>query len=295
MIAWLRRQPLIVGTALIVFVNAVALAGVAYNRSGDPDSVLHLSQRELKLPYSWLGSAENSGIALTLNWRVPVEETTDSPNPVMYYPSGSGMPSWMDKTKLESLGFNVSEIKTMEDGGMHYRKLLSKEVFLVMELDGPAYQQMLGYVQQYAARAEASYTANAGNKDLAQRAVNARNAAIREEQENSRLFVVDAGLDIGTLRTKYPDRMRYVIIQGQVRPQMGMTGNGKDQRFTGIVSSSSITQINVPVEFRHVFEHLPKNNLAGTNNQSARFEAELAFGKRLEPWLTSVSVKAASE
>lgn len=289
MITWLRHHPFIVGTALIVIVNAVALAGVAYNRSGDPDSILHLSQRELQLPYSLMGNTENSGIALTLNWRVPVEEATDTFKQFMYYPGSNGIPAWMSKAKMESLGFNVTEIKGVEDGGKHYRKLVSKDVLLVMELDGSAYQQKLLNVRQYAASTEAAYAASSGNKELEQQLANAKKNVMREEQENSRLFVVDAGLDIGTLRTKYPDRTHYAIIHGQVRPQITMAGNRKDQLFTGIVSSLSITQINVPVKFRKVFEHLSKNDQAGMNTPSARYEAELAFGKRLEPWLTAVT------
>lgn len=48
-----RGRTLIAGIAIILVVNAIALGGVAYNRSGTPESTLHLSQRELSEPYVW--------------------------------------------------------------------------------------------------------------------------------------------------------------------------------------------------------------------------------------------------
>ena len=42
------------------------------------------------------------------------------------------------------------------------------------------------------------------------------NELVREENESSRLFVIDAGLDSAALRTKYPDRARYAIVQGVI-------------------------------------------------------------------------------
>jgi len=48
----------------------VALTGVYLNRSGEPDSRLTLSQRELTLPWGWGMAKENSGMALRLNWRI---------------------------------------------------------------------------------------------------------------------------------------------------------------------------------------------------------------------------------
>ncbi|MEK7787846.1 MAG: DUF4824 family protein, partial [Chloroflexota bacterium] len=39
---------MVAGIALILTTNVVVLAGVAYNHSGDAESVLKLSQRELR-------------------------------------------------------------------------------------------------------------------------------------------------------------------------------------------------------------------------------------------------------
>ena len=49
------NRPLWLGLGLILASNAIALAGVWYNRSGEPQAQLQLSEREIQLPYdSWL-------------------------------------------------------------------------------------------------------------------------------------------------------------------------------------------------------------------------------------------------
>ena len=70
MMRWSRAHTLIAGAALIVLTNAIALVGVAYNRSGEPDSTLTLTRRELQMSYRWWRDRENSGIALRLLWRM---------------------------------------------------------------------------------------------------------------------------------------------------------------------------------------------------------------------------------
>ncbi len=265
------HKTLLVGITIITLVNIFFLAEVTYNRSGEPDSKLRLTQRELQLPPAWPGGIENSW--LTLRWRAPSEDTT----PGIFYTDG--IPAWMDINKLESLGFDVADLSLRST--KRFLRLLSKEVFLVMEFDGPVFRQVLERARLQAIRAQAAYAANPNNKNLERQADEAKNNALREERENSRLFVVDAGLDKTSLRTKYPDRNRYAIIRGEVRPQRTVRGN--DQQLTGNVSS--ITQINVPTSFLPAFEQLP----ARSGISVARYEAELCFGKRLEPWVQSVT------
>jgi hypothetical protein len=291
-ITWSRRRTLVTGIGLILAVNAVALAGVAYNRSGDPDSVLRLTQRELRPPYGWIGNAENSGVALTLIWRAPVEQIADYPGQSML--GGiSASPAWLDKAKLTALGFDMSVPKAAADGAGYYDKQQAKEVLLVLELDGPAHRQSLERARQNAARAEASRAADPGNKEIARQAKLATDRATSEEREYTRLFLVDAGLDGGALRAAYPDRARYAFVRGQVRPQL--TGRDKEPRFSGYVSGLSIDQINVPVAFRQVIESAFRNNQAGRSSAPAPFEAVVAFGKRLEPWITAASASAGSQ
>lgn len=290
MMAWSRTRTFIAGTALILAANAVALVGVAYNRSSEADSLLRLSQRELQLPYGWGLEGESSGIALTLRWRVPVEEAADAHIPAMDYSGGA--PAWLDKGKLAALGFDVSQPEDTDRGRMHYGKQLAREALLVLELDGPAYQQALEFVRRHAAREEVLYAANPGSKEFERRTEGARRWLEREEKVSSRLFLVDVGLDAAALRAKYPGRARYAIVRGQVRPWV--IGDKTKFRLSGRVTLN-IDRINVPHAFRPVFEPLLQGARRGRPDAPPPFEVAVTFGQRLEPWITAASGKTAAK
>src|SRR4030067_1545641 len=110
MMKW--SHTLIAGSVLILLTNAVALVGAAYNRSGDPESRLHLSQRELQ-NYRWNEIRDNSGITLTLNWRVAREAPAQRNDYGVGYSAGKwGTPTWLDKAKMSELGFDVCTLAT---------------------------------------------------------------------------------------------------------------------------------------------------------------------------------------
>ncbi len=287
MIAWTRTRTLIAGISLILLANAVALSGVAYNRSGAPESQLTLSQRELGLPYGGGSSTDNSGIALSLGWRVLNQETEHGFD-LSYIRSG-GAPEWLDKAKLAELGFDVSQPVDTAAGVRQYAKQLAREVLLVLELNGAAYQQSMQRARQHAAQEAAARGTNADSKEYAQRDKNAQEQLGREEQENSRLFVIDAGLHLNALRAKYPDRAKYAIVRGQVRPHL--LNPERKARLLGYVSGLSINQITVPFDFRPVFEPLLKAGRGYRHDTTSPFEVSLAFGKRLEPWMTEAKKK----
>ena len=274
---WTRRHTLIVGLALILLTNAVALLGVYWNRSGEPESMLRLTERELVQPYGWGMTRENSGVSLRINWRVPSAEMSRD------YPYSGDNPVWLDQAKIASLGFDVAQ-SNMQDNYRWSSRQLSKEVLLVLELDGPAYQKALQLVRQYVAEQDTKLAALPEDKAMQKNVNRAHEDATREEQDNSRLFAIDAGLNLPELRAKYPDRNRYAIVHAQVRPW----SIGEQGKIAGHIDRISITEINVPHAYHAAFD--TKIRLA-TGRTSARqaFEASVAFGQRLEPWLIGMS------
>ena len=275
---WTRRHTLVVGIALILLTNAVALIGVYMNRSGEPESTLKLTQRELQRPYGWGLSRENSGLSLRIQWRVPSAERYVS------YSNFGGSPQWLDETKMASLGFDTSKAE-----GKDYRssnRLLGKEVLLVLELDGPAWQQTLQRARQSVIEQDARLASLPTDKQLQQIAKRAHDDVTREEQENSRLFAVDAGLDLNELRAQYPDRNRYAIVRAQVRPSYAAGPN----EIKGYIERISIAEINVPHEYHSAFDIRirPATERPLTSGRR-KFEASVAFGQRLEPWITGFS------
>ena len=265
---WSPRRTLIVGVSLILVVNAIAVIGVAYNRGGEPESVLRLSERELRSPYRWGWGVENSGLSLDLLWRVL---TPDQRNVYYGFAGRSAPATWLDASKLSELGIQSLQPSATEAEKRRYEKMESKEVLLVLELNGRAYQTALQTAQERADQ-------KAGGADLAQKLLK------QEQYGNSRLFVIDAGLDVAQLRAKYPDRARYAIVHGRIRPPRV----GYCQANFGSVEALTIEQVSVPVEFRSVFAGLPKPTYPfGERDAGPEFEAAVAIGRRLEPWLFS--------
>ena len=286
MMTWTRTRTFIAGVALILAANAAALVGVAYNRHGDPESMLLLTQREALLPYSWGFERENSGVTLTLQWRVPSEQGDGSYGMGMSYAGTGGEPGWLNMPKLAALGFDVSKPLDTPDGRMHYEKLLSKEVLLVLELDAAAYRAALERAQQYLQKEEALLKDNAGKKEFEERVKSARRQLYQEERISSRLFVIDAGLDVEALRAKFPERTRYAIVRGQVRPHL--VQKDMKYRLAGYVSDLSVRQINVPLTYRPVFEPILQNPNRNQPEPALRYTVSVAFGQRLEPWITDI-------
>ncbi|MDP2826647.1 MAG: DUF4824 family protein [Sulfuritalea sp.] len=274
------------GAALILLANTVALTGVYLNRSGEADSRLTLSQRELGMPWGWGMAKENSGLALGLHWRV-----VDA-NAGEYYGSGFGMsggtPDWLDEAHMAALGFDTAAVAAGNAGRRRFERSLPREVLLVLELAGPAWQQMRERARANAARHEAARLANADSKEFAEKARRAQEQVKREENQNSRLFAIDAGLDRAALRAKYPDRSRTLILKATLRPRL--VTQDRTTRVGGYVSALAVTRINVPHALRPVLEPALQRHKRTADDPSPHFEAILAVGQRLEPWLEAVSV-----
>lgn len=260
------------GAILILLTNAVVLLGAAYNRSGEPESSLRLTQRELHQD-SWRPDKDNSGMTLSLNWLIEQAEMNE-------YNSGSysghwGRPVWLDKSKLVQLGFDAEKLVPTPEYRPNYRELQPREVYLVLEMDGPAYRRHLQRTQEYAEECRKKLAATPGNAEAQRRAKSADESYKYEQVKGSRLFVVDAGLDPVALRTAYPDRNRYAILRGLVRP--AVYGGGKDAGTGGTIDDLYADRINVPFAFRQAFE------------DASAHEASVAFGRRLEPWIVAAS------
>ena len=268
------QNSLKIGALLVILLtNAVALGGAFWNRSGEAESRLTLSQRELRMPYARF-DRENSGFALALNWRVAFR--SDRKEAYWDY-SGGGAPEWLDLAKMESLGFDMSP--KADDSIRWNDRALSKEVLLVLEMDGDAYRQSLAWAKQHLDAEEAKQAAMPESNEKKNRLKHAAEQLAREEKENSRLFVIDAGLDRAALRAKYHDRARYAIVRGQVRPVWNNRPN--DKGALGYISGVSIAGINVPHAIRPLF--------ASASGQE-KFTAAVAFGRRLEPWIDRLDV-----
>lgn len=206
-----------------------------------------------------------------MNWNYP-------------YSGSGGNPEWLDQAKMASLGFDISPAADMQEEHSRNNRQLSKEAYLVLEMDGPAYQQSLQRARQNAAEQDAKLAALPDDKGRQEGAKRAHEGLNAEEQKNSRLFAVDAGLSQAQLRAKYPDRNRHAIMRAQIRP---WSSRSKGQ-LAGYIERLSIDEINVPHAYRAGFEGKTRQTF-GDESAGRKFEASVAFGKRLEPWLVEVA------
>lgn len=276
---WTRT--LIAGSALILLTNAVALLGAAYNRSDEAESVLKLSQRELQ-QHSWNANKDNSGITLTMEWRIANEMTTPPNDYGRYSSSKWGTPEWLNQRKMAELGFDVDKLSSSADFDRRRKEALPREVLLVLELNDKAYLQELQRARQHTAQTKALLAKNPDNGEAKSRAKRAEEILENEEQKNSRLFAIDAGTDLPKLRASYPDRARYAIVHGLIYPSINREKNKTS--VGGHIREVHAEKINVPLTYRNVF---------GTSE--VPYEVTVAFGKRLEPWITAASKTTAAK
>lgn len=269
---FLTPRPLfLTSLALLLVTNIFVLSGVSYNRSGDPESLADLTERELTLPYRI--HEENSGLSLSLVWR-----TLGRDNESVTY-SGWGSPAWFNEEKLRELGYRDNQLKE-EDS---IRRPLPKTAFIVLELGGKQYQEAINRAERNLAKEQAKEGADEQEIKWAQERLR------RERFLESRLFAIDAGLDPAKLRQKYPDTSRFLISPGQVRVSTYYNGKTKEQ-YSGSISGLSVEKIHVPLSQRHVFSKFLKEDTLRDNSKAGpRYKITLAYGKRFEPWIESVS------
>jgi hypothetical protein len=262
--------------AVLLAANIVVLAGVAANRRGEPESKLLLTERELQLPYQT--HRENSGLALQLIWRtLPREAEGDG----SYYDSRS--PAWLDAGRLDELGFDPEEYggDQMADG--RFKEPIPREVLVVLEYEGEAHREAIRRAEAALAADAARWRAKSDDRMLKERFDEAGKRLQRERITTSRLFAVDAGLDLDSLRARYGDRARFLIVRGLVKPYRGSAGRGEAG---GYLTGLAIENIHVPLDQRQVFDALQAQNHSRRDEFAGpRYEAELAWGRMLEPWI----------
>ncbi|MCE5363607.1 DUF4824 family protein [Pseudomonas anguilliseptica] len=285
-----RARYLIAGLLLIGLVNAIVLLGAAWNRQEPAESSLRLSERELGNTYAYWRK-DNSSLTLRLDYRWP---SRDSENTYLS----------ISVEKMAELGFALPG-ELNDEGVRRYRRQLDRDALLVLELDGPAYQREVALAQ--AAHAEAVRLARSvpDSQKLREAAEYAGKMLEQEQQRASRLLVVDVGLDQQALRARYPDRQRYAIVRAIVEAQasstvMPWTGEGDDPRpqaqrwvwqFGGSAETPGLQSLNVPQRWHATFANLKEYDEQTDQGHAKRFNAELAFGRRLEPWFVELAAR----
>jgi hypothetical protein len=262
------KSPFAVAVALLVAANLVALGGIAWNRAGEPEARLELSQRELRLPNRWQVQEEDSGLSLKLTWqgRGRFDETP-----------------LFDREKLRQLGFDVDHDPAAPGAFEVYQGVPARRVLAVLELEGDAWQRWIAEREEEYRQWEENLGAG-DEPDL--NALERAHAKIeRDRHEASRLFVVDAGLDAEELRRRYPDRRRYALAPALVRLYLDARDEGP-VTLGGYVQKLLVEWIHVPVRLRHGLGPTAGVVFPDSDpDEGPSYRAVLAFGRRYEPIL----------
>jgi hypothetical protein len=122
----MSRKGLWIAAAVVIVSNAYTLGSARLNRAGEPEAVLDLTERELRLSPR---EADNTAIALELWWSdlAPTSPDADAPG-------------WFDAAKLASVGFDCRLPATQENAS-HYREMPARTAYAVLENDGDAWRR----------------------------------------------------------------------------------------------------------------------------------------------------------
>lgn len=284
---WTTKHALMAGIVLLLVSNTVALSGVYYNRSGEPDSTLMLTDREFWLPYRSRHRKENSGLALRLRWKVVRPASATGSTYTYYYSSHT--PEWLDEAKLAALGFDLEVEKIKREKRQSRHRILPRDVLLVMEHDGEAYALDLKRAGQHLNKERDLVTRNPGKKEFTRRLKNAEQHYKRLQETESRLYVIDAGLDREALRKKYPNRSKFLIVGGRVRAWLQYRHKEKKSTITGYLAGINVTHVNVAKQFHVDLEEARQDKKRRKDSgKTPGYAFKVAWGKRLEPWLQEI-------
>ena len=254
---------LLVAVAIVCVTNVGAVVFAALNR-GRASEPMTLTERELRLDSR---DTESTAVSLHLAIARPARD------------------AWLDRAKLESLGYDCSVSPDAPEASRWYERQLPRDVLIVLEFDGPAWARHRAAIER-------------GEEDARHRAAPVGEPitptqSARVIAGHTRLFAVDAGTDAGALRARYPDAARYLITHGAVTAQLAVLGdNGHAARqVRGYVLEVSPQDISVPRDVARVLVPLRE---AGSSyygewlEREPRYAVTLRYGRFLEPWVTAV-------
>ncbi|CAI2718353.1 DUF4824 family protein [Nitrospina watsonii] len=287
----LKRYGLPLAFGLLLFTNIWVIGGVVYNRSGEPDTRITLTERELPTARQ---DRENTGLFLRLEWQMPGFQ-----KPGHYNPESS----WFTENKVRDLGFRVDVPATATRAYDYYSHQLPRTAFIVLEMEGPAWQDWRrGAAEYYATlKADLAQETDPGKKKTLTRQIDDLK---RKMVTQTRLFAVNVGPDAEALRSRYPDRTRYIIARGIVRTRLTYLYQRNDAEsktrtpvISGFINQILVDQLHIPHLFRDRFLTLiskPRywNNATSRtrikNGMGPRYAVTLNYGRRYEPWITDL-------
>lgn len=265
----MKRRLVLAAIALVLVVDGLVLASVAWNRSGEPAAELALTERELAPPYTHWPRKEDSGIGLRISRALQEFD-------------------WLDRQKLADLGLNPDRYH--EQPPSRWRSV-DRPVWVVLEFDGPAFDELLVRQRERLERRRAREESG----EFDGRAVEVEQQRLeRLVSGESRLMAVDAGHDRDDLGARYPDRSQYAIVRGMVRMHAVQRAGQETPSVRGRITRVLPGQVHVPRRFHHELAAALEQPRVQTE-APPRYRATLRYGRKGEPWLAGIEKMSTEE
>jgi hypothetical protein len=292
----MRKYGVIMAICLLIVVNAVVLGGIAYNRSGEPAATITLTERELPFAsYYDYRDRENTGLSLRLNW-----SSNGFVTPLFSFAMfrENRNPDWLDKSKLQEIGFDCSLPLNDPGAELHYQKMLPRKTYAALEFEGAAWEHWLSDELADLHKQEMQVEEGLITQKQLQ---DARREYELQSRTHTRLFIIDVGNDPDSLRAKHDKQGRYMILPARVRLEYHGSYASDDAkkvppRLGGEIYEILTDTIYVPKAHRAILEKVlrersrvqEKSYYTLYDNRVPHFEVTLHVGRRAEPWIAGV-------
>lgn len=269
------KKYLILGLTLIVSCNAAILSSVAYNRS-DALSSIELSGREFSDVNTMM--RENSASFVRLDVRQPTNM-----NGTTFFTSH------LSAEQLKQVGLSKQPVLNKHNKKSYGHRRFSKEVFLAIEYAGDDYKDAVTNAKSALLNYEnAKQDTEVSVEDFSLRSLKDR--VLFETEMASRLFYIDASLDKSWLNEKYSDNKNVFIMKGE------LTINYIEKKQAHKVSFARLYTPEIMLT-RDLAQQVEQNNYIDDldipyyRNMNPKLALSLNIGKRLEPWISDVSIE----
>ena len=290
----MTRRGFVIALAVVVVVNIGALAGIARNRSGEPEATVLLEERELQLL-----PADRDTSALQLRLRYQNAPFSDDPRGAAA--ENVLAPRFLNEARLAAVGFDCSVPPADPGAALFYRSALQRPAFIVFSIGGPEWERQVALWQQ---REGQRVEGQIAGGELSGEAIERARAEIAEGPRRlSRLLPIDAGRDAAALRAAHPDRTRFLILPGVVRLDFIESKEPGGPSIHGHLMDVFPQILDVPPEVRAPLDPFREPLSSGQPaaraqraggwgirmlDHAPRYEVQVSVGRALQPWITHV-------
>jgi hypothetical protein len=258
-----RVLPLV---AVVLLVNLVMLLSARANRAGEPESVLELTERELRLERA---SDRDSAQRLRID---------PSNRSGFILGTLARQQDWLTEAKLSALGFGCRRTDGVAGKAPRMQSCgLPRRAFAVYEYDGSAWRSVAAALQRR--REEASSAADAAKP------YSSATMLDNQIRYGSRLVAVDVSSDAASLRRAYPDRHRYLILPARVRAWLEPASPPAVPALHGFVDPLTISLV-APSAFRDRLVAFGPST--GLPDKEPRYTVIVATGRHYETWILAI-------